>query len=1197
MESRKSGGALRRAMKWFAAGLCVLLAFAAAIAAAAWWYVQSLLAAPDIAQRASAALAELTGGEARIEKLTAGLTWGFDAERVTLSLPPGTAVSVDMVSARFNALSLLRGRLEVDGLRIIRPAIILTGAGGSGAGALEPPRSPVTVILREAVIEGLAVERRGGAAVTRLEGVDARIAGEIGPQGLSAEARVSTGKGAAAKFVNASGGKLTLALDGQTLLSLSPEGGAAITLDIASTVKEMEGVKGAPPGPFALSARGTASLWNAPEASAALTLDIKGGRALQADARWRQSADGGEFAVAVDKLALDLAEFAPLAGAAAEGRISGGPIRVSGAAAREGDITVEATGSAEAVIRRIEAPGIASARGVKASVVFDKFHARGGSYQGSVNARAAAAQIEAAGLALDKVDGEARLSVAGAGGAQLTTRARAADARYDNLDLGPVTLELSAGGDLARGNFDKLAGVIRTPGLELVRLRGTALSFGQENLEMEAKGSAPIQALGTMPVLRQAVERARGGAFRYRVNVEGVTGRDGKGPDVKLIAELELEDAAWTAPEHEIFADGVSALIEAEARVGAGWRPRQIRVAAKGSVENASVTGLAAHNAWFEAQGLSDNPASRVFEARVALEANRLEAQDIGRPQGPLRAEIAFSGDPPEGKYAVNRLEASLGGAASLTVDGEYDEKSRALSGRAEARAGDLRALFALVPIPARKKTGMESLTGGISMTARAQGSIPTALDQAAWPPPLTGEARFTARGAGGVFSGVAVKGVDAEVSLRSGEERGVSLAGGVWTQSVKGEALFGGVAVDPRVEFDLALPARGRVSVNRLVMEIPALGFIESLQGEAEGVSAAMIRKALEGKPAGLLGAARVSLENFTTLTLEKSQALLGDVTAEGAVESFVTLRLEPGERLALRGDAEFSELSARSGPVAVERASGKIPFSKTYQIVREKQATERPAAPTAAAPRDATFFGDVRAGAPRRSAVTMPRAAAGPVDLAGVVADLYFRETSFGADWLRASIWGGDLAGSARVTAAEEGHSLKTSLVFTGIDLARLGDGGNEASAIDGDVSLELSLAPGDAAEGVDIARIGAAAHLTRIGGKAVDRILAFLDPKESSPAVMNARTLLRYATPAKVDMEARHGNLSLTMDLKYNPLLGGRTVTMPVIKRLPLAGLANFGAIREKLRPLDAASGWLRLMAARQLVTMPDGAVEPR
>ena len=403
---------------------------------------------------------------------------------------------------------------------------------------------------------------------------------------------------------------------------------------------------------------------------------------------------------------------------------------------------------------------------------------------------------------------------------------------------------------------------------------------------------------------------------------------------------------------------------------------------------------------------------------------------------------------------------------------------------------------------------------------------------------------------------------------------------------------------MDPRVEFDLAIPAPGRVAVNRLVMEAPALGFIESLQGEADGLTVAMIKNSLAGKPGGLLNTARVSLENFITVSLEKSHALLGDVTAEGSVESFVTLRLDPGERLSLRGALELSGLSLRGGPVALERASGKIPLSKTYEILREKAAKEHPLAPpSAAALRDAAFFGDVRASAPGQSAVTIPRAAAGAVEMTGVAADLYFKETSFGAGWLRASLLGGDVAGSARVTAAAEGHTLKSSAVFTGIDLARLSGGGGEASAIDGDASLELGLAPQDAAEGVDIARIGAAAHLTRIGGKAVDRLLAFLDPKESSPAVMNARTLLRYAAPTKVDMDVRNGNLSLTMDMKYNPLLGGRTVTMPVIKRFPVTGLVNFGAIREKLRPLDAASGWLRLMASRRLVTMPDGAVEPQ
>ena len=397
MEHIKSGGALRRAAKFVAAGLGLVVLTAIALTAAAWWYVQSLLTAPDAAQRASAALAELTGGEARIDKLTAGLGWGFDAERVAVSLPPGLAVSAELVSARFNALSLLRGRFEVDELRIIRPTLILAGAGEGDSPPLTAPRSPVRVILREAVVEGAVVERRDERGLARLEGIDARISGEIGPQGVNATARVTTSKESAARLVNPGGGRLTMALEGQTELSLSPEGRVEVAADLAALAREMEGAPGAPPGPFALSARAKASLWDAPEAEAALTLDIKGRRALRADARWRRSGAGAEFAVTVDKLALDLAEFAPLAGAVAEGGISGGPLSVTGAAAANGEITIEATGSATAEIRRIAAPGGVVARGAKASVTFGKFHARGGSYQGAVDARAAAAHVEAAG--------------------------------------------------------------------------------------------------------------------------------------------------------------------------------------------------------------------------------------------------------------------------------------------------------------------------------------------------------------------------------------------------------------------------------------------------------------------------------------------------------------------------------------------------------------------------------------------------------------------------------------------------------------------------------------------------------------------------------------------------------------------------------------------------------------------------------
>ena len=137
-----------------------------------------------------------------------------------------------------------------------------------------------------------------------------------------------------------------------------------------------------------------------------------------------------------------------------------------------------------------------------------------------------------------------------------------------------------------------------------------------------------------------------------------------------------------------------------------------------------------------------------------------------------------------------------------------------------------------------------------------------------------------------------------------------------------------------------------------------------------------------------------------------------------------------------------------------------------------------------------------------------------------------------------------------------------------------------------------MELSLSPDESRDEIDISKIDLAAHLTRIEAKALDKLLLFLDPNESTPSIMSARTVLKFAKPTRVDLIARHGTLSLSINLRYSPLLGGQTVVMPVIKKFPINSLVNFESIRVHLKKLNAISNIMRSVASTHLVFNSDG-----
>ncbi|MEC7641866.1 MAG: hypothetical protein VYC17_06905, partial [Nitrospinota bacterium] len=82
---------------------------------------------------------------------------------------------------------------------------------------------------------------------------------------------------------------------------------------------------------------------------------------------------------------------------------------------------------------------------------------------------------------------------------------------------------------------------------------------------------------------------------------------------------------------------------------------------------------------------------------------------------------------------------------------------------------------------------------------------------------------------------------------------------------------------------------------------------------------------------------------------------------------------------------------------------------------------------------------------------------------------------------------------------------------------------DAGKTAAAseieIDGNLKAGFQIPIGTRKEPIKLERIGLNVAITRIGDKALDRLMLFLDPQESQPAFVTTRDMLNLATPQKV------------------------------------------------------------------------------
>jgi len=178
---------------------------------------------------------------------------------------------------------------------------------------------------------------------------------------------------------------------------------------------------------------------------------------------------------------------------------------------------------------------------------------------------------------------------------------------------------------------------------------------------------------------------------------------------------------------------------------------------------------------------------------------------------------------------------------------------------------------------------------------------------------------------------------------------------------------------------------------------------------------------------------------------------------------------------------------------------------------------------------------------------------------------------------------VLGGTVGGNFSFEQTEKGPTLKFVTEFAKIDSSRLLPKTQEQnidSKIDGNMEMAIQV---DAAD-VSLDELLLKIAITRIGTKTLDRLLLFIDPEESKPAIVDTRAKLKLAAPHRVLISIENGNLNLEAWLKSD-LFG--IIKAPELKRIPVAGLKQFEAINEQLQSLQATLKILNIIAANRIL----------
>ncbi len=194
---------------------------------------------------------------------------------------------------------------------------------------------------------------------------------------------------------------------------------------------------------------------------------------------------------------------------------------------------------------------------------------------------------------------------------------------------------------------------------------------------------------------------------------------------------------------------------------------------------------------------------------------------------------------------------------------------------------------------------------------------------------------------------------------------------------------------------------------------------------------------------------------------------------------------------------------------------------------------------------------------------------------------------------DYFQAELLGGTINGFLSLRKRESGFFLETEINLTGINtglifpeaVSGIPDSEAEISGfLYADIPVRDRLKPllDDTTVTVEF---------TRIGSKALERILFALDPHESNEAIVSQRRLLKAGTPRRVRLEIKDGFLSLSGEVSVKSI----TLPLPALRRLNIASMPGIEKFESGLSALTPVISILNdLSAGRMTIKKDNGGV---
>jgi hypothetical protein len=380
---------------------------------------------------------------------------------------------------------------------------------------------------------------------------------------------------------------------------------------------------------------------------------------------------------------------------------------------------------------------------------------------------------------------------------------------------------------------------------------------------------------------------------------------------------------------------------------------------------------------------------------------------------------------------------------------------------------------------------------------------------------------------------------------------------------------------LEPKFEFNYVLDNLNILKVKQHQLKLKRLGVEHSLTGQIKGLKP-FITGQRPIRASELLN--RLDIELATALNqTSRGNSLLGKLKAQGKIATKIKLQQSAGKILRLDGSVEFDKFSLSPG---LTNLTGAFLFSKSLLLAPKQQQSAR------FFPAQKKFFTPLRDFSRYKNIIRVESLKIAEHTLSDIGLDVVFKDNRLRVEKFIFDVLGGTVAGNLFLTLGQQGPVLKFSTEFAGVNTAKLltiPAKKKVDAKIDGNLQIALEIKTGTKDQPVALDQLSVKIAITRIGAQTLDRLLLFLDPQESKPAIMDTRAKLKLATPHRVQVTLENGNLNVEAWLKSD-LLG--IFKAPELKRVPVAVLKRFNTIDEHLQALKGLQQISNYLSAREV-----------